>query len=298
VPGGSGSCALVSRLLDFAEFLLSDKLLEHDITPSTMALIAGILSRCTGKGQKALAKSVMLAASELGEKGATFEIISTALRSGVLHDYHAPLQRLGILAKKDNDPQAMTLLGKVLMAQRREKEALEWFWRATRPPNGGLEFDGAGEALVNEGRILSQRNEREAAKAAFEKAALELDDPSAYFYLAQLQEPGSLNQEVYLLKAASSGVIEAWHNLGALELEKINKEGKKPASLADYGMAREWFQVAAADGFGLSILNMAMICKAVGQMDEALNWLEKAEGADEVSVQARTLKRQWEASFS
>jgi TPR repeat protein len=271
----------------------SDEFLEHGITPSTMALLAGILRRCTGKGQQALAKSVMLAASELGEKSATFEIISTALRTGILHDYRAPLQRLGLLAKKDSDPQAMTLLGKVLMAERREKEALEWFRRATRPPTGGLEYDGAGEALVNEGRILSQRNEREGAKAAFEKAALELDDPSGYFYLAQLQEPGSSNQEVYLLKAASSGVLEAWHNLGALELEKMNKDGKKLTSLADYGMAREWFQVAAADGFGLSMLNMAKIYKAVGQMDEALKWLEKAEGTDAVCDQATALKRQW-----
>jgi len=237
----------------------------------------------------------MLAASELGEKAATFEIISFALRTGALHDYQAPLQRLGILAKKDNDPQAMTLLGKVLMAERREKEALAWFRKATQPPDGGLDFDGAGEALVNEGRILFQRKENEQAKAAFEKAALELDDPSAYFYLAQLQEPGSSNQQVYLLKAASSGVIEAWHNLGALELEKINKQEKKPNSLADYGMAREWFQVAAADGFGLSMMNLATMCKAVGQMDEAFKWLEKAENADGVRDQARAVKVQWEA---
>jgi len=257
-----------------------------------MALLAGILRRCTGQGQRVLAKSIMMAASELGEKAATFEIISTALRAGVLNYYQAPLQRLGILAKEDNDPQAMTLLGKVLMAERRDKEALDWFRKATRPPTGGLDFDGSGEALVNEGRILFQRNEKERAKAAFEKAALELDDPFAYFYLAQLQEPGSSNQQVYLLKAASSGVIEAWHNLGALELEKINKQGGKPSSLADYGMAREWFQVAAADGFGLSMLNMAMMCKAVGQMDEASKWLEKAENIDKVRDQAKALKGQ------
>ncbi|PMD49573.1 HCP-like protein [Hyaloscypha bicolor E] len=271
---------------------------EHDILPSTMALLAGILKRCHSGGQKALAKSVMLAASRLGEKAATFDIISEALRVGTLYEYRAPLERLGTLAKKDNDPQAMTLLGKVLMAERRENEALDWFRRATREPTGGLDFDGAGEALVSEGRILSQRNDRNGAKAAFEKAALELDDPSAYFYLAQLQEHRSSNQQVYLLKAASSGVVEAWHNLGALELEKLNTQERKPTSLDDYGMAREWFQVAAAEGFGLSMINMAIICKAVGQMDEALKWLEKAGGAEGVRSEAIALKRQWEASVS
>ncbi|KAE9367908.1 HCP-like protein [Stipitochalara longipes BDJ] len=271
---------------------------DHDISPSTLALLAGILKRCPSAGQQALAKSAMLAASRLGEKAATFDIISEALRVGTLYEYRDPLERLGILVKKSKDPQAMTLLGKVLMAEKREDEALEWYRRATRPPTGGLEFDGAGEALVSEGRILSQRNDRTGAKAAFEKAALELDDPSAYFYLAQLQDLGSPNQQVYLLKAASSGVVEAWHNLGALELEKLKDQERTPTSMDDYGMAREWFQVAATEGFGLSMLNMAAICRAVGQMDEALKWLEKAEGAEGVASEATALKRQWKASAS
>jgi len=276
----------------------SYRILDHNISPSTLALLAGILKRCKRAGQQALAKSAMLAASRLGEKAATFDIVSEALRVGTLHEYRAPLERLGILAKKDNDPQAMTLLGKALMAEKREKEALDWFRRATRPPTGGLEFNGAGEALVSEGRILSQRNDRDGAKAAFEKAALELDEPAAYFYLAQLQEPGSSNQQVYLLKAASSGVVEAWHNLGALELEKLKVREKTPTSLDDFGMAREWFQVAATEGFGLSMLNMATIYRAIGQMDEALRWLEKAEGADGTAMEAAALRRQWKSSAS
>jgi tetratricopeptide (TPR) repeat protein len=201
-----------------------------------MTLLAGILRRCSGKGQQILAKKLMLSASALGDKSATFEIISSALRNGLLNEYPAVLQRLGLFAKKDNDPQAMTLLGKVLLSQRGEKDALEWFRKATRPPTGNIDFDGAGEALVHEGRILMQWKDKDGAKKVFEKAALELDDPSAYFYLSQLQEPGSSTQEVYLLKAASSGVQDAYHNLGALELARIDKNKKKPTSLANYGM--------------------------------------------------------------
>lgn len=294
--GGSKDYAVVSPHTVPPPNLGSHVTIEHNISSSTMALLAGILKRCPSGGQKALAKSVMLAASRLGEKSATFDIIAEALRIGTLYEYRAPLERLGVLAKNDNDPQAMTLLGKVLMAERREKEALDWFRRATQPPTGGLDFDGSGEALVSKGRILLQRNDEKGAKSAFEKAALELDDPSAYFYLAQLQEPGSSNQQVYLLKAASSGVMEAWHNLGALELEKLNRQERRPSSLDDYGLAREWFQVAAAEGFGLSMINMAVICKAVGQIDEALKWLEKAEGAEGVRNEAIAIKRQWTAS--
>jgi TPR repeat protein len=283
---------LVSLVLEIFQ-CLSDIFLEFDVTPSTMALLAGILRRCSGKGQQVLAKKVMLSASALGDKSATFEIISSALRSGILNEYPSVLQRLGLFAKKDNDRQAMTLLGKVLLSQRGEKDALEWFRKATRPPTGGIDFDGAGEALVHEGRILMQWKDKDGAKKVFEKAALELDDPSAYFYLSQLQEPGSSIQEVYLLKAASSGVQDAYHNLGALELARIDKNKKKPTSLADYGMAREWFQVAAADGFGLSMLNLALMCKAVGEIEEGKKWLSRAEENPDVREQAKSISSQW-----
>jgi len=234
----------------------------------------------------------MLSACELGEKSATYELVESAIRNKSLnlHTFLSPLQRLGIMAKKQDDPQAMTLLGKVMLSQAREKEAFEWFRKATQ---SGLDFDGAGEALVQEGRILLNRKDNEGAKAAFRKAALKLDDPSGYFYLSQMEEPGSSQQEVYLLKAASSGIVEAWHNLGSLELSRINQRAQKPTSIRDFGMAREWFQVAAADGFGLSMLNMALICKAGGQTDAGLKWLQRAEELPEIREQAKSMRAQW-----
>jgi tetratricopeptide (TPR) repeat protein len=263
------------------------------VTPTNVVILSGILRRCPGPAQQTLAKKLALSASEMGEKTATFELVQTAINQSRLHEYQAPLQRLGLLAKKENDVEAMALLGKALFSQQKEKEALEWLQKATRPPTGSLEFDGSGDALVYEGRILSKTGDKERAEGAFKKAALDLDEPSAYFYLSQLQEPGSQTQEVYLLKAASSGILEAWHNLGALELAKIEKQEKKPTSLADYGMAREWFQVAAADGFGLSMLNMALMCKAVGQDEVGLAWLDKAKVVPEVREQAKSLRSQW-----
>ncbi|KAI9048003.1 hypothetical protein LZ554_007801 [Drepanopeziza brunnea f. sp. 'monogermtubi'] len=266
---------------------------KHSITPSTVVLLARIVGKCEGKGQKLLGKELMYAASAMGERSATFSIVSTALRSGRATDLkiRAPLHQVGLLAKKEKDPQAMTLLGQVLFSQRADNEALDWFGKATS--SGALDFDGAGEALVTKGRILLSRKDTEGATEAFKKAALELDDPTAYFYLSQLEDSNSQNQQVYLLKAATSGVLEAWHNLGVLELSKIDKRPKRPTSIKDYDMAREWFQVAAADGYGLSMLNLASIYKAVGQRDEGLRWLEKAEGVVGVSEQARMMKIQW-----
>lgn len=273
---------------------MSHGLVEHNVDPTTLSVLGGILRRSNNKAQLTLAKKVMFTASALGDKPATLEIVSEALRNGKLNDITAPLQRLSILAKKHNDPQALTLLGKVYHARRSTKEALECFRTATRPPNGSLEFDGAGEALVHEGQALLALNDKDGAKVAFERAALELDDPSAYFYLSRLQESGSAKEQVYLLKAASSGIMEAYHNLGALEMAK-QKDGrtKRPTTLADFGMAYEWFQVAAADGFGLSMLNLALMCKSVGKIEEGIKWLKKAEENVEVRDQARAIKSQF-----
>lgn len=235
----------------------------------------------------------MFSASAMGDRSATFQLVSAAIKKGNFTDYAVPLRRIGLLAKHDNDPQAMTLMGQMLYSQRQERAALDWFRKATQSPSGNIDFEGAGEALVTQGRILLELKDNNGAKAAFETAALKLDDPNAYFYLSQLEEPGSTNQEVYLLKAATSGVIEAYHNLGARELARLDKRGVRPKKVEDYGMAREWFEVAAADGFGLSMLNLASMFKAVGSMETGERWLEEAEGVPEVQDQARDLRRTW-----
>jgi TPR repeat protein len=166
---------------------------------------------------------------------------------------------------------------------------LEWF-RTVLEESENLDTEEAGEALVCEGQILKKTNLKE-AEAAFRKAALELDNPSAYFNLSQLEEEGSVQQKVYLLKAASSGISEAAHSLGSLELSKI--KASDDSTSPDYGMAREWFQIAATDGFGPSMLIMARICKASGESDEGLEWLAKAKGLAEVKRQAMEMEDNW-----
>ena len=239
---------------------------------------------------------VMLSASVLGERSATYSLINHAIRSGSLHrpTFAAPLQRLGILAKKESDREAMVLLGKVLMRQEQKDDALVWLHKACQGPVESLKFDGAGEALVLEGQILLGRNDEKGAKAAFQKSAIELDYPAAYFYLSKFEEPNSSQQQVYLLKAANAGIVEAWHGLGVIELERISKQIEKPTSINEFGMAREWFAVAAADGFGLSMLNLAEIYRSVGMLEIGLKWLESAEALPDIKEEAARIRTHWE----
>ncbi|RFU33541.1 hypothetical protein B7463_g2821, partial [Scytalidium lignicola] len=267
---------------------------EFGLQPSSLTLLARILGRCSREDQKLFGFELLLSASALGDPSAIFTIVERGLKRNLLHErlYADALQRLDILAKKDGNRRAMHLIGKVLFARGKNVEALNWFRNATRLPADNaeyfLDFEGAGEALVFEGQILSEQGDQTGAQTAFQKAAFELDEPAAYYHLALLENPHSLKRKEYLMKAASSGIIEACHELGSFELALIKKTPDEPGppSISDYGMAREWFQAAAFGGFGPSMLSMALICKTVGQRDDGLRWLEMAKAIPEFRTQA------------
>ncbi|KAF7863061.1 hypothetical protein EAF04_007144 [Stromatinia cepivora] len=260
---------------------------KHGITASDVTQLSISLGRCREQAQKRLARVLLDSASAMGDPTATLEVVSDAFRNNKLSTARsgAFLERLGILAKKKGNVQAMGLLGQILYSQGKEKEALNWLQKAvsgTELPN----FPGAAEALVVLGLIL-EKTDREAAKKVFSKAALDLDYPSAFFYLSKHVGPDEEdNRMVYLLKAAGSGIPEACHNLGAIELSKNGDQADKNPSKRSYGYAKEWFQVAAEGGFGLSMLNMASICKSQGQTEETLKWLGRAEELPEVRDEA------------
>ncbi|KAL5322396.1 hypothetical protein ACEPPN_010369 [Leptodophora sp. 'Broadleaf-Isolate-01'] len=265
--------------------------LNHDIDPWTLGIIAGILDNCERPSQKSLGAILLGIAASFGDRASIFKRVYEAIAIKRLQDVPEALQQVGLLAKKGNDPQAMTLLGMALYSQQKEDKALEWLRKAT---SGTLDFHGAAEALVLQGRIL-MAHDTDGAMAAFQRAASELEDSKAFFYLSKMQTPGSESHEAFLIQAASSGVLEACHNLGAMEMAKINEGGKRPRSLNDYGLAREWAQIAAEGGFGFSMLNMALMCKSVGRRDEGLEWLEKAEGKADVREEAQSMRARWES---
>lgn len=234
----------------------------------------------------------MLSASALGDESATMDLVSSGMRSGKMNDFVLPLKRLGVMANEGKPP-AMRLLGRVAASQGKETEALEWFRKAAEI-SSEQDFEGAGEALVSEGQILRRSNRRE-AEAAFRKAAVKFDNPSAYWHLAQLEDEGSSTREIYLMKAATSGIVEAAYQLGTAALSKAKASGGN-SSPPSHGMAREWFQIAATDGHGPSMLALAQVCKASGEVDQGLEWLGKAKKLDGVREEALRIEEGWEAS--
>jgi TPR repeat protein len=223
-----------------------------------------------------------------------------AFRSGELdaHPYRSILQNLGILAKKERNPQAAALLGEILISQGREKEALSTLRDVVSAPNANKEaLDRTGEACAVLGQILIRKGEREEAEKVLRKGALEFDNASSYFYLSNLQAEGTEEKIMYLEKAAASGITEACHNLGVIELDKLQKEIEERKSIGereekemkDYGLAREWFRVAAEGGFGLSMLNLVTICRAEGRVEEGEEWLRRAGRMPELKEEALKL---------
>jgi len=192
----------------------------------------------------------------------------------------------------------MVTMGNYLMSQQRYEAAIKMFTDATE---GELDFDSASEALFSMGNIHLLLQNKNAAMASFQRYALECGNPKAFYYFATTENDGTDDQIAYYSQAAQSGILEACHKLGVVELAKIEKRAGKPRTILDYGMAREWFQLAATDEFVPSMLNIAIICKAVGETQTGLAWLKNAETwmkhsnkSPEKQAQAQTIRKHWD----
>ncbi|PQE09345.1 MSS2 mitochondrial protein [Rutstroemia sp. NJR-2017a BVV2] len=267
--------------------LTRNKRLTPQISPSTVTSLGMAVGHCTSSEQKALARHLLISSANLGDVAAIILMAKYALRSGELDtpSYRPVLKQLGILAKKERNSQAAALLGEILISQGRGEEALDFLRDAVSTPTEDKEsLDTMGEVCSTLGHILFHKGAREEAEKVLRKGALEYDNASSYFYLSNLQAEGTPEKIMYLEKAAASGITEACHNLGVIELGKIKKDIEERKSIAergmmemkDYGLAREWFRVAAEGGFGLSMLNLVTICRAEGRAKEGEDWLRRA----------------------
>ena len=249
----------------------------------------------------------MLSASALGGGSATLHLVEGALRHSALHSLEmvAPLQRLTLLATQSQEPEAMFVYGQVLQAQDSDIEALKWFRKAAE---SGAHFGRLGEALTHEGQLLLKLKDNVEAEKVLRRAALELDDPAAYFILAKLQPSQSADRETYLLKAAMSGIAEAAYDLGVIETQKymdnprhsLDVERLKSTSVRaqipskNFKKSVAWFEVAAAGGFGYGMLNLAKIYKSSGQDEKGRAWLDRAECLPELRRESRNIRDNWE----
>lgn len=252
-------------------------------------MLGAILNRCNAPDQKLLAKVLMLTASALGDASATMLILKSALQRGTIHsrEHAPPMRHLLDLAASESNLQAMILLGKILGDQRENDEALKWFRKAAERGADAQNIDSGviSDALVYEGLLLQRERDRSGAKAVFQRAALELDNPLAYFHLAQLQDSGSSIEEGYLLKAAVSGVPEACHCLGMFYLNKRGEYAQQGSTWREQtALAKEWLRMSAEDGFMPSMVRLAGIHQEEGHLQDNKKWLERSKatsGTDE-----------------
>lgn len=283
-------------------------MLEQNITPRTLILLALILSRCKEKPRIFLAMDLLFSASAIGEPTATIYLVSQGLKSKSLdlHKYIAPLAHLRTLtAPPHSNIEAMVLLGRIYESQKEDDKALQLYRQAasTSPVAEGelnsqlpLPGEGVASALVHQGLLLQRHGNSSGAEAAFHKAALEHDDPTGYYHLALIQKFNSSTQETYLLKAASSGITQAATGLGQIHLGRARTE---PAEEATHiKLAKEWLYLGATAGEGQSMLLLAKVFIKEGKMQSAQKWLEMAEKcADPLVIEtARHLTAQAEES--
>ena len=140
-------------------------------------------------------------------------------------------------------------------------------------------------------------------------AAVEYDDPKAYYHLARsfVQSYGMMYEE-YMLKAAASGNINAAHELGLYYFRQskgsvmtgLNKGGtRKPhASLEPLPavvdkmreLAQQWFAVAADAGVVSSMVHIAVLVRGPDFAVYGQDWLDRAQAADTQREWSNTIK--------
>ncbi|KAI9879927.1 MAG: hypothetical protein M1830_006409 [Pleopsidium flavum] len=206
--------------------------------PLTLTRLARILIHSSSKDHRDIARRLLFTASDLHDSNATLQLISEGIRkSGLTNPQLAkPLRRLSYLAETSKNPSAMNLLGQILERQGEADKALGLYEDVVNAENdrygGADDEDGnIAQAWLALGRIKAKNRDVAGAEAALKKAALEFDDPTAYFYLARFRNPKSDDYHLYNLKAASSGLLEAAHNLGIFYLQRSKSDKQTSSSV-------------------------------------------------------------------
>ena len=296
-----------------------------------MTLLAQILKRSGFKTCQPVARRLVIAASYLHDSAATLQLISEAIRtSNLTHpDIVGARMHLEILVKKDKNPAAMVLLGKIRETQGKPSEALSLYESAANADShtytGAEAVEGStAEAWANVSRLKVRLGDMKGAKAAIEKAALQYDDPMAYYYLAtNFRAQESTDYPMYLMKAAASGVVEAAQVLGAYYHTKwkadayvsLPEEGENNSAdgtimtgitsqlqgdsvsqrkIAEIrGLATEWFAVAAEAGLPYSQISLAILLRSGGLVEKGMEWLNRAEHSVEWVDAVIALRESW-----
>lgn len=216
--------------------------------PQVMTILGLILEKSRVGQINVLGGRMLMCAANLGYLPAIIRILTEAL---MFKRLSAPalvpaMTKLRWYALKQENAEALVLLGRILKSERRLDEALEMFRKAAsvdREAGSASDYD-VSTALLNQGLILLHRNRHTEAKEAFEKAALELDNAVAYHHLALCLDDADPNKKTYLMKAAASGVPGASRDLAKEFLGDSKNETESRGRAAEAAeIAKQWAEV-------------------------------------------------------
>ncbi|KAI9840351.1 MAG: hypothetical protein M1838_004088, partial [Thelocarpon superellum] len=257
----------------------------HGIDPADITTLAHVSNRASSSLQRLLGKRLLHSASALGDPEATIQLISQALRNDYLShaEYAEPLRHLLVLVQTKRNIRAMVLLGQIRAVEGKRNEALALYQRAAEDDANDKDDEARADAWNALGRERLRRRDEAGAKAAFQNAA-DLDDPTAYFHLANCYPSAAPEYQLYHLKAATSGIPAAAHHLGvhyeaAAHSTTEDTESASPSTKAaeNIQLAKEWYTLAAQADWAPSSLQLALLLRREGKRDEGRAWLERIE---------------------
>ncbi len=270
-------------------------------------------------------------ASRLKDPSGTMIIYEMALKAGTYRDipsaYREHLQQM----MSKNNYAAMYLQGKIYEAEKQNSLALGMYLKSLKSASEGYAGAEAFEITLGEFWTSIYRskaqNDPEGALTAIKRAALEYDEPSAYYLLAKEYTPEySKEYEQYMLKAAASGKMGAADalgkyyfkqfqgNLSSASEKHVNDKVGDPVEKSEDSsnipeaspepwpqtgkvpeLAREWFNVGAEANIPSSQIYLAVILRQEGKLREGLDWLEKASGSNSWAKTVSWLQKFWES---
>jgi len=213
-------------------------------------MIAMILAKNPARELRRLGHNMLFAAANLGDLNSIVMVLERALRQDQIdHPMNlVSLTKLQYYANQGN-VEAMVFYGKILESKKRDAEALEMFRKAAEAPRDPSTDADVAEALVKQGLMCLRHGRKGEGQSYFQKAALELDNPFAYFQLALIMPEGNPVRQTYFLKAAASGVVEADFEIAKHFLAEVsNPNAALEQRKESQKLCEQWLQVAAYQG--------------------------------------------------
>jgi TPR repeat protein len=262
----------------------------------TLTILAKLLLRSQQSQQIVYAAGLLDMASQLGSNAATFTIVDQYVRNGMTSNQQAKTQevlnRLGRLAK-ENHPVALFLSAQLIELRGLKQEALRKFRQVTELADVEDDEPVIAETWQSIARIEWSLGRKESAIEAWRIAALDFDNPNAYYELATKQGM-SENYVEYLTKAAMSGIGDAAYKLGLWYSSRVDQRGVEHNTELDSvtarqghvnmphhdKLSREWFSLAAESDDqrckAQAMLHIAWILRKSGLISESLNLMREA----------------------